>query len=93
MKKMRFGFGTVFSFIVVYFIYLYSKDKNWAFLAFISKWYLIIVGGIFVLILAITLLIILLTFLAFCLAFLKGKKSIKKKQKKDFLDAEYNIRE
>ncbi len=41
--------NTFFSLIVMYFIFLFSSQqtgKGWDFLAFISKWYLIIVVGL-----------------------------------------------
>src|SRR3989338_394605 len=59
-KRWNFGLGTIFSLIVVYFIYLYSKDKGWTLLALTSKWYLIIVGGLIALSFGIILLIILI---------------------------------
>ncbi|HLD88981.1 MAG TPA: hypothetical protein VI894_02120 [Candidatus Nanoarchaeia archaeon] len=41
--------NTFFSLIVIYFIFLFSSQqagRGWDFLAFISKWYLIIVVGL-----------------------------------------------
>ena len=95
-KKWNFGLGTVFSLIVVYFIYLYSKDKNWTLLAFISKWYLIIVGSLILLSIGIILLIILFSLLMLLLATLK-LKSFEKKHKRDrtrdYIDAEFKVKE
>ncbi len=95
-KKWGFGFGTIFSLIVVYFIYLYSKDKGWSLLAFLSKWYLIIVGSLLALSLGIILLVLLFSLFIFLIALFKMrklKKAHKKQQKKEYLDAEYEIKE
>ena len=93
-KRWGFGLGTVFSLIVVYFIFLYSRDKEWAFLAFISKWYLIIAGGLIALSLGIVLLIILLALLIFLISMLK-LRSFGKTYKKDkkYVDVEYKVKE
>ena len=95
-KRWNFGLGTIFSLIVVYFIYLYSKDKGWTLLAFISKWYLIIVGGLFALSLGIILVIILISLLIFLVAMLKlhrfGKKD-KNQKAKEYVDVEYKVKE
>lgn len=94
-KKWSFGLGTIFSLIVVYFIFLYSRDKGWAFLAFISKWYLIIVGSLIALSLAVVFLIVLLSLLAFLIAMAKLKKAgnYKKQKSKDYVDVEYRVKE
>lgn len=98
-KRYSFGLGTIFSLIVVYFIYLYSKDNDWTLLAFISKLYLIIIGGLIALSLGIILLIILFSLLIFVIAMLKlhsfGKKyKVHKEQKtKDYVDVEYKVKE
>ena len=95
-KRWGFGIGTIFSLIVVYFIFLYSGDKDWTLLAFISKWYLIIVGGLIALSLGIILLIMLLSLLIFLIAMLKlhafGKK-YKNKKTKEYVDVEYKVKE
>lgn len=95
-KRWNFGLGTIFSLIVVYFIFLYARGKGWALLAFISKWYLIIVGGLIALSIGIILLIILLSLLVFLTAMLKlrafGKK-YKRKKTKDYVDVEYELKE
>src|SRR3989338_4167673 len=93
-KRWNFGLGTIFSLIVVYFIFLYSRDKGWTLLAFISKWYLIIVGGLIALSIAIILLVILFTFLIFIFAMLKlhaFRKSDSKRKNKDYVDVEYKV--
>ncbi len=95
-KSWNFGLGTIFSLIVVYFIYLYSKDKGWALLAFLSKWYLIIIGGLIVLSLSIVLLVILISLLMFLIAILRLKafgKAYKKKKSKEYIDVEYHVRQ
>ncbi|MDP3765879.1 MAG: hypothetical protein Q8R04_05180 [Nanoarchaeota archaeon] len=95
-KRWGFGLGTIFSLIVVYFIYLYSKDKSWVLLALISKWYLIIVGGLIALSVGIVLLIMLLSLLVFLIAMLKlhafGKR-YKNKKTKEYIDVEYKVKE
>ena len=94
-KRWGFSLGTVFSLIVVYFIFLYSKDKGWALLAFISKWYLIIAGGLLALSVGIIMLIILFSLIMLLIAMLKlrafGKKD--KRKAKEYIDAEYRVRE
>ncbi len=93
-KKWGFGFGTLFSLIVVYFIYLYSADKGWTILAFVSKWYLYIVGGLFVLSIGIVLLVVLFTLLMVLLTFFKIRSSKGKARKRQgVIDADYEIRE
>jgi len=89
-KRWGFGLGTIFSLIVVYFIFLYSKEKGWIFLAFLSKGYLIIVGGL----LAISLGIIVLVILFALLMLLVGMLKLHKKQKnKEYVDIEYKVKE
>ena len=95
-KRWGFGIGTIFSLIVVYFIYLYSKQQGWSLLTFISKWYLIIVGGLIALSLGIVLLIMLFSLLMFLFAMLKlhgFDKKYKKQKAKEFIDAEYKVKE
>ena len=87
LKKWNFGLGTVFSLIVVYFILLYSRDKQWALLAFLSKWYLIIIGGL----IALSVGIILIVFVLSMVFFVKRKK--KKQNKKEFIEAEFKVKE
>ena len=95
-KRWSFGLGTIFSLIVIYFIFLYSRDKGWALLAFLSKWYLFIVGGLIALSLGVILLIITISLFIFLIAMLKihafGKK-YKKQTPKEYVDVEYQVKE
>lgn len=95
-KRLGFGLGTFFSLIVMYFIYLYSRDKGWALLALLSKWYLIIIGGLIALSLGIVLLVILFSLLVMAAAMLRlhafrGKH--RKQKAKEYVDVEYKVRE
>ena len=98
-KRWSFGLGSIFSLIVVYFIYLYSKTQGWSLLALISKWYLIIVGGLIALSIAIVLVVILLSLLVFLIAMLKlhgFRRRFRQKAKKhgrEYIDAEYNVKD
>lgn len=98
-KRWGFGLGTIFSSIVVYFIFLYSKDKGWTLLTFVSRWYLIIVGGLIALSIGIILIILLFSLLIFLFAMLKLRAFSKKykkytKQKaKEYVDVEYEVKE
>ena len=95
-RRWNFGLGTVFSLIIIYFIYLYSKDKGWAVLAFLSKWYLIIVGGIIALSLGMIVLVLLFSLIMFLIALLKINKLNKKGKKeksKNYIEAEYEVKE
>jgi|SRR3989344_7016942 len=93
-RRWSFGLGTIFSLIVVYFIYLYSRDKGWAVLAFAAKWYLIIFGGLIILSLAIILLVLLFSMLMLLLAMLKLRTSAKRHKKaKNYIDVEYKVKE
>ena len=94
-KKWSFGLGTIFSLIVVYFIFLYSNDKGWTLLAFISKWYLVIVGGLIALSIGAILLIILLSLLLLLITAIKLNilnRKYKKHKTKEYIDAEYEIK-
>ena len=98
-KRWGFGLGTIFSLIIVYFIHLYSKERGWALLAFISKWYLIIIGILIALPLLIIILILLFSLLMFLIAAVKMKKFNKaykkhrKQNTKDYVDAVYKVKE
>ena len=95
-KRWSFGLGTIFSLIVVYFIFLYSRDKRWALLALISKWYLIIVGGLIALFLGVALLTILISLLVFLIAILKlhaFRKKYKKQKTKEYVDVDFKVKE
>ena len=91
-KKFSFGMGTIFSLIVVYFIYLYSKDKNWALLAFVTKWYLIIFVGITLISIAFILMMFLFSLVMFLVAMYRMRHH-KKKRKTNYVDIEYNLKE
>ncbi|MBI1934976.1 hypothetical protein HYS31_00905 [Candidatus Woesearchaeota archaeon] len=94
-KRWGFGLGTIFSLILAYFVYLYSKKEGWALLAFASKWYLIIVGIIITLPLAIVLAVLLFSLALLLLASVKLKSAEKKykKQKDKYIDAEFRIKD
>ncbi|MBS3101463.1 hypothetical protein J4204_04980 [Candidatus Woesearchaeota archaeon] len=94
--QKRWGLGTIFSLIVVYFIYLYSKQQGWSLLAFISKWYLIIIGGLIALSLGIIILVILFTLFIFLISMLKlhsFNRKAKKQKARDYVDVDYKIKE
>ena len=93
-KRWGFGFGTIFSLIVVYFIHLYSKKQGWALLALISKLYLIIVSGLILLSLGIILLVLLFSLLMVLLSMIKIRSINKKhKKQKDYIDAEFKVKD
>ena len=94
-RRWGFGAGTIFSLIVIYFIYLYSKDKEWKILAFVSKWYLIIIGGLIALSFTVVLLVMLFSLLLLLLAALKIRKLNKGRKRKDkgYVNVEYEIKE
>ena len=52
--------GTILTLIIVYFIYLVAKDREWKFLSFLTGAYLFIVLGFFALIVLIILLLIII---------------------------------
>ena len=94
-KRFSFGIGTIFSLIVIYFIYLYSRDHGWDALAFVSKWYLIIIGGVIAISMGIVILALLFSLSVFLFALLKmrsmGRKM--KKHKHGFIDADFEVKE
>ena len=93
-RKWSFGIGSVFSLIAVYFIYLYSKDRGWASLAFLSKWYLIIAGTLMTFSLLIILIVFLVSLLVLLAAIIKLKLGKKHKKKSNsYIDAEFRIKE
>ena len=95
-KRWNFGFGTIFSLIIIYFIYLYSRGKGWTILSFLSKWYLIIVGGIILLSFGIIILVLLFSLIMFLIALLKLKKmhkGNKKKKTDNYIEAEFKVKE
>ena len=94
-QRWGFGLGSIFSLIVVYFIFLYSTDKGWGLLTIISKGYLIIIGGLIALSLGIIFLIILVPLLIFLFTILRlhaFSKKYKKQKTKEYIDAEYKIK-
>ena len=94
-RRWGFGLGTIFSLLVTYFIFLYSRDKGWTLLAFISKWYLIIVGGFMALSLGLVVLVILFSLLMILIAMLKLRalKKHSKQNSKRYVDVEYKVKE
>ena len=94
-KKWNFGFGTIFSLIVVYFIFLYSRDHNWEVLAFITKWYLFIFGGLFLLSMALFLFAAIGSLLILVFAYFKMRSMGKsrKKKTKSYVDIDYEVKE
>jgi len=80
-KRWGFGLGTIFSLIVTYFIFLYSQDKGWTVLAFVSKWYLILVGGLMTIVFGILLIVILFSLLMLGIAMLRLSALNKKNNK------------
>ena len=95
-KRWSFGLGTIFSLIVVYFIFLYSRSQGWTLLAFISKLYLVIIGGLAALSLGIVFLIVLFFLLMLLIAMIKLKtldKKYKKQKAKEYIDIEYKVKE
>lgn len=94
-KRWDFGIGTIFSLVAVYFIFLYSRGRGWELLAFISKWYLIIFGGLIALSLGIVLMVILVSLLMLLIAMLRLKTFNKKykNKSKEYVDIEYKVKE
>lgn len=103
IKSLSFGFGSIISLILAYFIYLYANEKGWKLLAFISKAYLIVYIALIGIALGTFALIALLSFLVFRRAgkgfriYAFGSKSAKRdkheKNQKEYIDAEYKIKE
>ena len=90
-KRFTISFGTVFSVITVYFIYLYSSDqvgRGWAVLAFVSKWYLIVFISLVLLGLLVFLLISLILFTFFIYAKLSPKK-----KRDNVYEAKFKVKE
>jgi predicted membrane protein len=92
--KWNFGIGSLFSLIVVYFIFKYSQQQGWTILAFISKWYLYIFGGLFLLSLAIMVLVMLSSFALILFAYFRMKSMSKaRKKNRKYVDVEYEVKE
>ena len=94
IKGVRFGFGSVVSLVIAYFIYLYSSSKGFTTIAFLAKAYLIVYLGIAMFI------IILMAFAIFILG--RGPRKMKrggyaksgqKEKGKEYVDVEYKIKE
>ena len=95
-KNWSFGLGTIFSLIVVYFIYLYSRDKGWTLLASVSKWYMIIAIGLVLFSLGVIFLVILFSLLMFLTAIIRLRmfnKRYKNKKRGDYVDVEYKVKQ
>ncbi|GEM_PF-2047259 len=95
-KRWSFGLGTIFSLIVIYFIFLYSRGKSWTLLAFLTKWYLIIVGGFIALSFGIIILVLLLSILMISIAAFRmrsSSKKYKKQKNEEIIDAEFKVKE
>ncbi|MCK5630353.1 MAG: hypothetical protein KAI26_07080 [Nanoarchaeota archaeon] len=79
--KKRFSIsGTLFTLILVYFIYLIAKDKEWKILSFITGAYLFIIIGFFALVILGILLLILIPLL-----FLKKPILVKRFKRKSVI--------
>ncbi|MBS3143018.1 hypothetical protein J4464_06535 [Candidatus Woesearchaeota archaeon] len=90
-KQYTFGLGSVFSLIVVFFIYLYARDQTgagWGILAFIAKWYVIIFGGL----LALAVLLVILVTLVLLGFFIYARLRMRR-PRKNVVDAEYRVDE
>ncbi|HLG23316.1 MAG TPA: hypothetical protein VI564_00120 [Candidatus Nanoarchaeia archaeon] len=94
-KRWGLGIGSFFSLLVVYFIFLYSKEKEWVLLSILSKWYLIIVGGFFALSIGIVLLVLLISLLLILYNIFRFRKSKPKAKKKEakYIDADFQLKE
>ncbi|MBI2129195.1 hypothetical protein HYU07_03055 [Candidatus Woesearchaeota archaeon] len=57
--------NSMFSLIVVYFIYLFANEKGWALLAFVSKLYLITIVGVFAILFIVMLIVLLFSVIGF----------------------------
>lgn len=103
IKSLSFGFGSIISLILAYFIYLYANEKGWKLLAFASKAYLIAYIALIGITLGIFAIIALLSYLMFRRAgggfriYTFGSKPAKQgkhgKNQKEYIDAEYKIKE
>ena len=93
-KRWNFGLGTIFSLIVIYFIYMYSKDKGWKILAFFSGWYLVLFGGLIILSLGIILLVMLFFLFMFLIGIVKMRrfKGKHRKNPEKYIDAEFKVK-
>ncbi|MFH1316029.1 MAG: hypothetical protein ABII01_00765 [Candidatus Woesearchaeota archaeon] len=100
-KRYSIGFGSIFSLIVVYFIYLYAKEHGWVILKWVTFAYLAVVIGavlLFVLILALISLVLLIFFIYTKRVSRKvseGEPARRPKKEigKNSIDAEYEVKD
>ncbi len=91
--------GTVFTLILVYFIYLVARDKGWKALSFLTGAYLFIVLGFFALaVLIILLLIIIPLFIlrkqpSVFKKFRAGNRKKKPKTDDEVIDVDFKVKE
>ena len=96
VKRLNLGFGSLASVLAAYLVFLYSRSSGWATLAFGAKWYIIIAGTILALPLLLIILAMLLSLLMILISLLKFRlirKKHKKSKQKNYVDAEYEIKE
>ncbi len=87
-------FGTLFTLIIVFFIYMYAKDHSashwgWKVLMYITGAYLVISALMLILMVAIPILIILI---ALIIAW-RARSRHKKKKKSDVIDVDFEVKE
>jgi len=98
-RGFNFRLGSIFSLIIIFFIYLFSYNQTqiqghhagWDFLTFVTKWYLIIVVGITVFVILLPIIILLLA--AFFLWISRRRKKKAKHRKGNVIDADYEVKE
>ena len=91
-RRLSISFGTLFSIIVVYFIFLYTKNQQgigWTILKYIAGAYLVLSVG-FILLAILVFLIISLVLLSF---FLYAKFSHDKHKKKKIFEPKFKVKE
>ncbi|MEA3514155.1 MAG: hypothetical protein U9R34_01630 [Nanoarchaeota archaeon] len=97
--KKRFSIsGTFITLILVYFIYLIAKDKEWKILSFITGAYLFIIIGFFALVILGILLLVLvpLLFLKKPIIFRRSRsKPVRKKPQadNDAIDVDFKVKD
>lgn len=94
-KRVSISLGTIFSLIVIYFIYLFARDQSgsgWRILAFITKWYLIIVVGLFLLGIIVAFIIFLIILAFFLYAKFSHRREKRKTGFKKFFDAKFKVK-
>jgi hypothetical protein len=104
---LGFGVGTIFSLIIVFFIYKYSQgqhaatdDLGWAVLEFVTKWYLLIFLGIAALVVVLAILGLIWTGIVYFTVkrqmrkmYREEEKKSKKKENIKVIDADYRVKE